>query len=1417
MPKVIHTSLREARTLDREDSVSSLWIWNSGNHADTILTSDDDDSKWQYNQSMSPSNQRLSIERSSLVLSRTPSSHSSSESKKLRLSVESQQLLAFSQSPSPVPSKLSVSASAETLKSSLLVSPTAATTKKNKLSFQDMDVRQTPPASKDGNSRSKHSYNSDDYGSVGEFSLPEEEDIGEEKQSSSYSLKKPPPPPSYEEEEPTERESDSFTSPAMSISKYVKRIGTSPHSSATSSLLLQASDSDVMQPRVMEDDDMDSYISEGEEQDIQDTEHIREVLLVDEDIKDTGHQREVPVLDEDIKDTEHQRTSPGTVPVSEAAMRQKKIDTELNGMIEEMMQSDDFYEEEDMEPESYLALMRAAKEICYTRKYFDVSADKIIYFPSISKTIVHNDLFEKAEEYYFEEGDEFPMDYIMALRSIALDRMVADEENAGSQHNDELDDDTMHRISIRVQRTETDQDELQALIEAAEAEDAHAEKEESAHSVALQAADKEEQRPNVAESQDQNTMWWEVAADTEDKYKQRERLSVVILGAKAPPQVSEEVDPTVEEEVVDVRKPTAVEMTEKPPQVSEQDPVEEEELNVPKPTVVDKADKPKVSRASWWNIGPNSKYEISDDDDDEELLEASESDNDSEASDKESEVEQSEMPLENEDDGDVVPQPAASETGNGDKDGNDIFKWLRGGKSKQSDGPSRVTNRISLLLPTKKAPEPILMEREDEESAPKLMKVHEQSEVTDKEESDPPTFEHETQEIEATSKESNSEILEAAPAGSVDGVSQETPQSARSTEDVSGYKVEQMTPKTRRRNKKITSVSTASTPLEEEQSAMKTDEAAVKAIPESMPDQETKGMEEAENDQRLETVVAAEDETIDDDSSDTASFDVKNIVVVSKHDREDEGNHNHDSAISSLHANAYGDENDATSRGAMASLQSLIMTSTESEQTDNEEVVHGNLSSVVNSTSSETKIQVLPNSDGVSGTWSLGGTYENASKEDMVGLLKTIQEDITMLIKNVENGGDRSQTRDNSTTGSEASASNAFSLVLRPGVQKTLSGITLTSTNVPNKGGNKAKSTTRKKRKSASSESGWIKVAMKSPERSERTAVRSNKARGTPLTNLSNVTEESMVPEGEDKITWTFTNKEGRKPASPRSGKRTTRKGRRKSTGSHDEAYDFYDLQEAFKESSDGASPRGRSIPRSQPSSKIEQSKSFSSAGSSKASRKSMPKKKRSKSSSGSQKRSSSPKPRRSASVECGTVPPKLSSPKRVSKKSLKEPLGFESSNAGQSSFPRKHSSAKVRRRSTSVENLKDRRNPTFTKVRRSSSVSALIDPPQPKSKKEKKPPSKRFSTGLEMVENLNPFARKSTGDSENRKEKIREKKETSLRNLSRKLDKTIGIQQSPPVEGKKKNPLDLPAKTKEVEGLREKLRMSFAKVIKSS
>ncbi|KAL3934448.1 MAG: hypothetical protein SGBAC_009837, partial [Bacillariaceae sp.] len=135
--------------------------------------------------------------------------------------------------------------------------------------------------------------------------------------------------------------------------------------------------------------------------------------------------------------------------MSEATMLQTRLDKELKSMVAEMIASNEFDSESDIEPEAQTALVRAAKEICYARKYYDVSKDEIIYFPNLVKTVINNSLFELADQYYHDENEEFPEEYSMGLRKVAFAKMAEggfDYDDSDGEE-EELDDKLMMRLS----------------------------------------------------------------------------------------------------------------------------------------------------------------------------------------------------------------------------------------------------------------------------------------------------------------------------------------------------------------------------------------------------------------------------------------------------------------------------------------------------------------------------------------------------------------------------------------------------------------------------------------------------------------------------------------------------------------------------------------------------------------------------------------------------------------------------------------------------------------------------------------------------------------------------------------------------------------------------------------------------------
>ena len=100
---------------------------------------------------------------------------------------------------------------------------------------------------------------------------------------------------------------------------------------------------------------------------------------------------------------------------------------------------------------------------------------------------------------------------------------------------------------------------------------------------------------------------------------------------------------------------------------------------------------------------------------------------------------------------------------------------------------------------------------------------------------------------------------------------------------------------------------------------------------------------------------------------------------------------------------------------------------------------------------------------------------------------------------------------------------------------------------------------------------------------------------------------------------------------------------------------------------------------------------------------------------------------------------------------------------------------------------------------------------------KETPKPKSEVDENASKAPSSGPFDSSASNASSDRRSEIRQKRESSLRELNRRLDETIGIQASPgptPTSRKKRG---LAEKVKEVDFIREKFRMSFNKVIKNS
>ena len=91
--------------------------------------------------------------------------------------------------------------------------------------------------------------------------------------------------------------------------------------------------------------------------------------------------------------------------------------------------------EEELEQEAVEAIRKAAQQLAYRRKYYDVMKDQVVFFPTVTRLLMTNVLQEKAEEYYYDDDDEFPPEYAKAFKTVCREKGLVKESD--SQENDE--------------------------------------------------------------------------------------------------------------------------------------------------------------------------------------------------------------------------------------------------------------------------------------------------------------------------------------------------------------------------------------------------------------------------------------------------------------------------------------------------------------------------------------------------------------------------------------------------------------------------------------------------------------------------------------------------------------------------------------------------------------------------------------------------------------------------------------------------------------------------------------------------------------------------------------------------------------------------------------------------------------------
>lgn len=117
--------------------------------------------------------------------------------------------------------------------------------------------------------------------------------------------------------------------------------------------------------------------------------------------------------------------------VSDSELRKAMIQKEFSALIKETEENE---LEEEMDQEAVDALRTAANELAYLKKYYNSFTDSFVYFPSVTKLCIMYTLLEKAEEYYYDEEDEFPIHYSAALRSIACEKLEESNDDGDEEY-----------------------------------------------------------------------------------------------------------------------------------------------------------------------------------------------------------------------------------------------------------------------------------------------------------------------------------------------------------------------------------------------------------------------------------------------------------------------------------------------------------------------------------------------------------------------------------------------------------------------------------------------------------------------------------------------------------------------------------------------------------------------------------------------------------------------------------------------------------------------------------------------------------------------------------------------------------------------------------------------------------------------
>jgi len=116
---------------------------------------------------------------------------------------------------------------------------------------------------------------------------------------------------------------------------------------------------------------------------------------------------------------DHAITSPKCVPKKK---RMRMIAKEMESLLDD---AQDYLLrnllDDDLGDEAKNSLFKAAMNSAYLKHNYDVTENKVVFYPTCKDLILNHNMISEAEGFYYTSRDEFPADYTEALEFAARD------------------------------------------------------------------------------------------------------------------------------------------------------------------------------------------------------------------------------------------------------------------------------------------------------------------------------------------------------------------------------------------------------------------------------------------------------------------------------------------------------------------------------------------------------------------------------------------------------------------------------------------------------------------------------------------------------------------------------------------------------------------------------------------------------------------------------------------------------------------------------------------------------------------------------------------------------------------------------------------------------------------------------------